>query len=73
MNTEIDRSLLEAFSRGEISRREISSRMQSEISFGDLLGALHAHNLPLPRFPTDPDSLGVKLIKRLAERAPRGG
>jgi len=73
MDTEIDRSLLEAYSRGEISRRDISARLQMEVSFGDLLGALHAHGLPLPRFPAHPDSAGVKLIRRLAERAPRVG
>jgi hypothetical protein len=73
MNIEIDRSLLEAYSRGEISRRDISDRMQIEIGFGDLLAALHSHGLPLPRFPSHPDSVGVKLIKRLAERTPRVG
>ena len=71
MEKPIDRSLLEAYSRGEISRREISDRMQTEVGFGDLLAALHANRLPLPRFPSHPDSVGVKLIKRLAERAPR--
>ncbi len=73
MDKVIDPSLLEAYSRGEISRREISDRMQMEIGFGDLLAALHAHGLPLPRFPSHPDSVGVKLIKRLAERARRVG
>jgi hypothetical protein len=73
MDTEIDPSLLRAFSLGEISRREISDRLDTEISFGELLGALHAHQLPLPRFPAHPDSIGVKLIRRLSERAPRAG
>ena len=41
--------------------------------YGDLLAALHANGLPLPRFPSHPDSVGVKLIKRLAERANRVG
>ena len=71
MDTKIDRSLLEAYSRGEISRRDISARLDMEVGFGDLLMALHAHGLPLPRFPAHPDSEGVKLIRRLAERAPR--
>jgi hypothetical protein len=71
MDTKIDRSLLEAYSRAEISRRDISDRTGVEVKFGDLLAALHAEGLPLPRFPTHPDSPGVKLIKRLAERAPR--
>jgi hypothetical protein len=70
MDAKIDRSLLEAYSRAEISRRDISDRMNVEVKFGDLLAALHAEGLPLPRFPAHPDSPGVKLIKRLAERAP---
>jgi hypothetical protein len=44
----IDRSLLEAYSRAEISRREISDRLDAEVGFGDLLAALHAEGLPLP-------------------------
>jgi hypothetical protein len=71
MDMKIDRTLLEAYSRAEISRRDISDRLDLEIGFGDLLAALHAEGLPLPRFPAHPDSPGVKLIKRLAERAPR--
>jgi hypothetical protein len=72
MDMKIDRSLLEAYSRGEISRRDISNKMDAEVRFGDLLAALHAEKLPLPRFPAHPDSPGVKLIRRLAERAARG-
>jgi hypothetical protein len=72
MDMKIDRSLLEAYSRGEISRRDISNRMDVEVRFGDLLAALHAEKLPLPRYPSDPNSPGVQLIKRLAERAARG-
>ena len=71
MDLKIDRCLLEAYSRAEISRREISERTDAKVSFGDLLAALHAEGLPLPRFPAHPDSPGVKLIKRLAERARR--
>jgi hypothetical protein len=72
MDMKIDRALLEAYSRGEISRLDISNRMDAEVRFGDLLAALHAEKLPLPRFPSDPNSPGVQLIKRLAERAARG-
>ena len=42
MDMKIDRSLLEAYSRGEISRRDIGDRMDAEVRFGDLLAALHA-------------------------------
>jgi hypothetical protein len=73
MDAKIDPSLLQAYSRGEISRRDIGDRLNREISFGELLGALHAHKLPLPRFPAHPDSIGVKLIRQLGERAPRVG
>jgi hypothetical protein len=69
MPANIDISLLEAFSRGEITRREIEDRTGDTISFGALLGALHEHQLPLPRVPSDLNSPGVQLIKRLVERA----
>jgi hypothetical protein len=72
MDIKFDRALLEAFSRGEISRREISNRMDTEVRFGDLFMALCEAGLPLPRFPSDKNSPGVQLIKRLAERAARG-
>jgi len=73
MPAEIEISLLEAFSRGEITRKEIEEQTGEAVGFGELLGQLHAHRLPLPRFPTDPQSPGVQLIKRLAERALRAG
>ena len=64
----IPRELLEAYSRGEVSRREIVERLREPVSFGQLLMQLHEHRLPLPRFPSNPQSVGVQLIKRLAER-----
>jgi hypothetical protein len=70
---EIQPPLLEAYSRGEITRREIEARVGAAVSFGALLAQLHAHALPLPRFPSDPDAPGFQLIRRLAERAARGG
>lgn len=68
MDMKIDRSLLEAYSRGEISRRDISNQMDAEVRFGD---CSPPYKLPLPRFPCDRSSPGVQLIKRLAERAVR--
>ncbi len=73
MPAKISIGLLEAFSRGEITRKEIEERTGEAVSFGELLGRLHEHRLPLPRFPSDRQSPGVQLIKRLAERAPRAG
>jgi hypothetical protein len=69
----IDKELLDAYSRGEITRREIAERTGQEVSFGTLLGQLHAHGLPLPRVPSDPRSPGVQLIRRLAARGARAG
>jgi hypothetical protein len=70
----IERALLESYSRGEITRREIEERTGHEVRFGTLLGQLHQHGLPLPRVRSDPRSPGVRLIQQLAERAaPRAG
>ena len=73
MTIALTQDLLEAYSRGEISRREIGERQKEEISFGDLFSALLDHGLPLPRFPGHPDSPGVQLIKQLSQRAPHVG
>ncbi len=69
MAAEIEKRLLEAYSRAEITRRELEARTGQDISFGALLGQLHKHGLPLPRVPSDKQSPGVLLIKQLAERA----
>ena len=61
-----------AYSRGELTRQEVGDRLGAPIDFGDLLMKLHEHYLPLPRFPSDPNSEGVQLIKRLALRALHG-
>lgn len=68
MDTVIPLDLLEAYSRAELSRREIGDRLQVEVSFGDLFAALLDRGLPLPRYPSHPGSLGVELIRRLAAR-----
>ena len=71
MPATIENSLLEAFSRGEMTRREIEERVGEAVGFGALLLQLHAHRLPLPRIPSDPHSPGVRLIRELTERAAR--
>lgn len=65
--------IIGAYSRGEITRQEVGDRLGEAISFGELLMKLHEHGLPLPRFPSDPNSEGVQLIKRMAMRAANGG
>ena len=65
--------IIGAYSRAEITRQEVGDRLGEPISFGELLMKLHEHRLPLPRFPSDRNSEGVQLIKRLAMRAASGG
>nr|WP_294506864.1 hypothetical protein [uncultured Rhodopila sp.] len=62
-----------AYSRGEITRQEVGDKLGEPIGFGELLMKLHEHHLPLPRFPSDRNSEGVQLIKRLAMQAASGG
>jgi hypothetical protein len=69
MTADIPITLLEAFSRGEISRKDIEDQTGEYLGFGMLLAQLHRYRLPLPRIPSDPQS--VQLIKRLTERAMR--
>ena len=71
MSGTIDLALLQAYSRGEITRREIMERTGQPLSFGTLLMPLHEHKLPLPRIPSDRQSSGVQLIRQLVETAPR--
>jgi hypothetical protein len=66
-----EHDILKAYSRGEIDRQDVGDRLGEPLGFGDLLMKLHEHHLPLPRFPSDRNSPGVQLIKRLAMRAPR--
>jgi hypothetical protein len=71
MTADIPTALLEAFSRGEISRKDIEDQTGEYLSFGMLLAQLHRHHLPLPRIHSDPQSPGVQLIRQLTERAMR--
>jgi hypothetical protein len=48
----IDGPLIEAYSRGELDRPEISARIGRTVSTADLILALRAADLPLPRFPS---------------------
>jgi hypothetical protein len=56
MPADIPVTLLEAFSRGEISRKDIEEQTGEYLSFGMLLVQLHRHHLPLPRVRSNPQS-----------------
>nr|WP_294516797.1 hypothetical protein [uncultured Rhodopila sp.] len=66
-------AIIGAYSRGEITRQEVGNRLGQPMGFGELLMKLHEHHLPLPRFPSERNSEGVQLIKRLAMQAASGG
>ena len=68
-----ERSVFQAYSRAEISRAEVARRIGRDIGFGELLLNLRKQKLPLPRYPSDPNSPGVRLIRDLALRGRRGG
>jgi len=50
--TTIDRPMIEAYSRGELDRQEIAARLGHPVSVADLILALRAAHLPMPRYPT---------------------
>ena len=60
MPTQFPQDLLEAYSRGEITRGNIEDRTVQVIGFGALLMGLHEHHLRLPQVPSDPNSPGVQ-------------
>ncbi len=70
--TPIQKSALERFSAGEISRIELGNLLGEPISFGDTLMMLHEAHLPLPRYSKPYNPEGVALLKYWAERNNNG-
>jgi hypothetical protein len=70
--TPIQKSALERFSAGEITRRELEHSFGEPISFGETLMMLHEYNLPLPRYgrPFNPE--GIKALRKVLRQVKRG-
>ncbi len=66
--TPIQKTPLERFSAGEISRIDLGKLLGEPISFGDMLMMLHAEKLPLPRYGRPFNPKGIELIRQLASR-----
>ncbi len=63
--------LVEAWSRGDVTRREAGEALGRHVGFGELSGAVRELGLPLPLPPPQPraerPSLAVRLIAAAAE------
>lgn len=59
MEKKIPTPLLEAFSFGRITRKDIEEETGQIVRFGQLLDQLHAQSLPLPRFPANPEKAQI--------------
>lgn len=63
-----EREAVESYSRGEINRRELESRVGHEVDFADALQMLRHYHLPLPHRLGDLQSPAVQLIRQLASQ-----
>jgi len=73
METTHERDIVQQFSRGEISRAELSRRLGTDLSFGETLIKLWKYDLGLPRYKTDPNSPAIKFIRELVSHNSHGG
>jgi hypothetical protein len=65
--------ILVDFSRGRVSRADVARALGEPVSFGRLLTMLQAYDLPLPRYPSDPNAPGRVLLRRILQAAPADG
>lgn len=71
MTDQIPTTLLEAFSSGRITRKDIEEETGQHVRFGQLLAQLHAQGLPLPRFLANPEK--AKIVADLFTGGPHVG
>ncbi len=61
--------LVEAWSRGDVTRRGVGEALGRYVGFGELSGAVRELGLPLPQRKGEPNPFAVRLIADAAERA----
>jgi hypothetical protein len=66
------KSPLERFSAGEITRRQLGHLLGEPITFGETLMLLHEHHLPLPRYGRPFNPNGIKALQAALQQAKRG-
>ncbi len=69
----IDRPLIEAYSRGDLDRQEIAARLGHAVSVADLILALRAAHLPMPRYPSSLTEEDRDWLHRWLSQAPDSG
>lgn len=69
----IDQHLIEAYSRGELDRHAIAARLGRPVSVADLILALRAAHLPLPRYPSSLTAEDQAWLTRWLSQAPEHG
>jgi hypothetical protein len=69
----IDRPLIEAYSRGDLDRHEIATRLGRPVSVADLILALRAAHLPMPRYPSSLTAEDQDWLQRWLSQAPDRG
>lgn len=67
--SKIPPDLLRAYSKGQLTRRELAERIGEPLTFGQVLQELQETGLPLPRIPSDPRSAGVQVVRELTIQA----
>ncbi len=70
--TPIQKSPLERFSAGEITRRQLGYLLDEPVSFGEMLMMLHKHDLPLPRYGRPFNPSGIEALREALRLARRG-
>jgi hypothetical protein len=70
--TPIQKSPLERFSAGEISRIDVARLTGEHLSFGKLLGQLHDARLPLPRYSRALNPAGMGLLREILDQNRNG-
>ncbi|MBF0344302.1 MAG: hypothetical protein HQL06_08735 [Nitrospirae bacterium] len=71
MSEHEEKQIIEAYSKGILSRREIERSLGYEVDFATVLQMLRRYHLPLPHHHDNQQSVGIQLISQLASRHTR--
>ncbi len=69
----IDRPLIEAYSRGDLDRHEMAARLGRAVSVAELILALRAAHLPMPRYPSSLTTEDQDWLQRWLSQSPDCG